>query len=63
MSIKDHMNKKTRRSLYKVLDVLPDKTVVRLQYYASLGRFPNLKNPQRFTEKLQWYKLNYRTAS
>lgn len=61
MIIKDHMTKKTRRSLYKLLDILPDKTVVRLQYYASLGRFPNLKNPQRFTEKLQWYKLNYRT--
>lgn len=61
MSIKDHMSRKTRRSLYKVLDILPDKTVVRLQYYASLGRFPNLKNPRRFTEKLQWYKLNYRT--
>lgn len=61
MSIKDHMSKKTRRSLYKLLDILPDKTVVRLQYYASLGRFPNLKNPERFTEKLQWYKLNYRT--
>lgn len=61
MSIKDHLSKNTRRSLYKILDLLPDKTVVRLQYYASLGRFPNLKNPERFTEKLQWYKLNYRT--
>lgn len=61
MSIKDHMSKKMRRSLYKVLDILPDKTVVRFQYYASLGRFPKLKNPERFTEKLQWYKLNYRT--
>ena len=61
MSIKSHMSKKTRKSLYKILDILPDKTVVRLQYYASLGRFPNLKNPKRFTEKLQWYKLNYRT--
>ena len=61
MSIKDHLSKKTRRSLYKVLDVLPDKFVVKMQYYASLGRMPNLKNPQRFTEKLQWYKLNYRT--
>ena len=61
MNIKDLMSKKTRRSLYKVLDILPDEIVIRLQYYASLGRFPNLKNPQRFTEKLQWYKLNYRT--
>ncbi len=61
MSLKEHMSPKTRRRLYKVLNLLSDKTVVRLQYYASLGRFPNLKNPQRFTEKLQWYKLNYRT--
>jgi len=61
MSIKDHLSKKTRRSLYKLLDLLPDKAVVRLQYYASVGRFPNLKDPKRFTEKLQWYKLNYRT--
>ena len=61
MSIKDRLSKKTRRSLYKVLDILPDKTVIKLQYYASLGRFPNLRNPKRFTEKLQWYKLNYRT--
>ena len=61
MSIKDHLSKKTRRGLYRLLDLLPDKMVVWLQYYASLGRWPNLKNPERFTEKLQWYKLNYRT--
>lgn len=61
MSLKDHMSPKLRRSLYGLLNLLSDKAVVRLQYYASLGRWPNLKNPQRFTEKLQWYKLNYRT--
>ena len=61
MSIKDHLSKKMRRRLYTFLDLLSDKTVIRLQYYATLGRFPNLKNPKRFTEKLQWYKLNYRT--
>ena len=61
MSIKDKMSKKTRRRLYKFLNILPDRLVVRLQYYASVGRWPNLKNPKRFTEKLQWYKLNYRT--
>lgn len=60
MSIKERLSKKQRRGLYKILDLLSDKTVVRLQYYASLGRWPNLKNPKRFTEKLQWYKLNYR---
>lgn len=60
MSIKEHLSVKQRRSLYKVLNLLSDKTVIKLQYYASLGRWPNLKNPKRFTEKLQWYKLNYR---
>ena len=60
MSIKEHLSAKQRRGLYKFLNLLSDKTVVRLQYYASLGRWPNLKKPKRFTEKLQWYKLNYR---
>ncbi|MFA7288384.1 MAG: ATP-grasp fold amidoligase family protein [Melioribacteraceae bacterium] len=30
------------------------------QYKLSTGRWPRLKNPIRFTEKIQWYKLNYR---
>lgn len=25
-----------------------------------IGHWPNTTNPKRFTEKLQWYKLNYR---
>lgn len=61
MSIKDRLSAKQRRNLYGFLNLLPDSIVVRLQYYASLGRWPNLKNPQRYTEKLEWYKLNYRT--
>ena len=31
-----------------------------LQYKIKFGRKLNLKNPERFTEKLQWYKVNYR---
>ena len=60
MSIKNHLNEKQKRKLYKVLDILPDQMVIKLQYYASLGRWPNIKKPARYTEKLQWYKLNYR---
>ena len=30
------------------------------QYKIKTGRKLNLKNPQRFTEKLQWYKVYYR---
>ena len=60
MSIKDRLSASQKRKLYKFLNLLPDKIVIKLQYYASLGRWPNLKNPKRFTEKLAWYKLNYR---
>ncbi|MFW6015507.1 MAG: ATP-grasp fold amidoligase family protein [bacterium] len=60
MSIKELISPSMRRKLYKILDFLPDKTVVKLQYRASVGRKLNLNNPVRFTEKVQWYKLNYR---
>ena len=34
--------------------------MLRFQYWIKTGRFPNFKNPRRFTEKLQWYKMYYR---
>jgi len=39
---------------------LTDDQVINIQYKTVLKRKPDLKNPERFTEKLQWYKLNYR---
>lgn len=36
---------------------LPDKTYLKLWYYANTGKKLNLKNPQTFSEKLQWLKL------
>jgi hypothetical protein len=35
---------------------------LRIQYWIKLNRFLNLKAPQRFTEKIQHYKLYYRNA-
>ena len=34
--------------------------MLKLQYKIKTGRALNLKDPQRYTEKLQWYKLNYK---
>lgn len=34
--------------------------MIKLQYFGKFGRFLNLKNPKRFTEKLQYYKLHYK---
>lgn len=39
---------------------LPDKMFIKLQFLDRYHRFPDLKNPRTFDEKLQWYKLYYR---
>ena len=53
-------NKQTRLKILKLLSFVPDKLMIKIQYKIKLGRKLNLKNPKRYTEKLQWYKLNYR---
>lgn len=40
--------------------VMPDKYMIMLQYRVFLKRKLHLKNPKRFTEKIQQYKLSYR---
>ena len=46
--------------MLKLLRFVPDKPMLKLQYRIKTGRGLKLKNPERFTEKLQWYKLYYR---
>ncbi|SDW42863.1 TupA-like ATPgrasp [Marinococcus luteus] len=53
-------NQKFRLKILKMLDFLPDKQMIKLQYRIKTGRKLNLNNPERYTEKLQQYKLNYR---
>ena len=53
-------NKNTRILILKILDFIPDILMIKIQYIISTNRILNLKNPVRFTEKIQWYKLYYR---
>lgn len=57
------MGKKNRHLfellLTKLFWWLPNKLYLSLYYRIRLHRFPNLKNPIRYTEKLQWLKLYY----
>ena len=53
-------SQETRLKILSMLTWVPDNLMVRLQYRIQMGFWPNLKNPQRFTEKLQVYKLKYR---
>ncbi len=53
---------KTRKNRFEILKKLswvPDSIMVRMQYKLKMGFWPNFKNPKRFTEKLQIYKLKY----
>ena len=53
-------NKNFRYRVLSLLRFVPDKPMLRLQYRVKFGRKLNLKSPERFTEKIQWYKLNYK---
>lgn len=44
-----------RRYLGKYLS---DEVFIKLEYFSGMRKFPNIKNPKTFNEKLQWLKLN-----
>lgn len=52
--------KKSRALILNMLRFVPDSIMLPIQYRIKLGRKLNLRNPKRFTEKLQWYKMHYR---
>ena len=49
-----------KRFLWKVTAILPDDIFIKIQYFRFLRKFPDLKNPRTFNEKLQWLKLHDR---
>lgn len=53
-------SRKLRLKILSLLSFIPDKTMLKIQYRVKIGRSLDLKNPKRFTEKLQWYKLYYK---
>ena len=53
-------NRNLRLKILMLFNWIPDKEMIKLQYKLKTGRKLNLKNPIRYTEKLQWYKLYYK---
>ena len=53
-------SQKVRFLILKFLSFVPNSIMLKLQYRIKMGFKLNLANPQRFTEKLQWYKIHYR---
>lgn len=56
-------SRQLRFRILKMLSFVPDATMLKWQYRIKTGRKLNLKNPQRFTEKLQLYKMYYRNPA
>ncbi len=44
----------------KMMNILPDRLFIRLEFFRNFGRFPDLKDPKTYNEKLQWLKLHDR---
>lgn len=40
-----------------MLSIIPDKLYIELKYFYRFHKFPNLKDPKTYNEKLQWLKL------
>ncbi len=53
-------SQKFRFAILNALRIVPDKWMLKLQYRIKFKRKLNLDNPERFTEKIQWYKLFYK---
>lgn len=54
-------SQKMRFAVLTTLRIIPDKWMLSLQYSVKFRRKLNLKAPKRFTEKIQWYKLYYKS--
>ena len=55
-------SQKLRFIILKFLLFVPDSIMLKWQYRIKFERALNLKNPKRFTEILQLYKMNYRNS-
>lgn len=53
-------NQDLRFKILNSLSWVPDSIMLRVQYRIKMGFWPNFKNPQRYTEKIQLYKMKYR---
>lgn len=57
---KSWLHKKLLRLFWRAIAFLPDRPFLQLKYFSLSGRFPDLRNPKLFTEKLQVRKLQDR---
>lgn len=52
-----HRDSGFKSILYHIASFVPDSLFIRLKYRKAFGRWPDLKHPRTFNEKLTWLKL------
>jgi len=53
-----HSDSKLKTFLYRLALLVPDRWFVALKFRKNMGRWPDLRNPKTFNEKLNWLKLH-----
>ena len=53
-------SERLRFAILQALGFVPDSLMLKMQYRIKMGFWPDFKNPRRYTEKLQVYKMRYR---
>lgn len=53
-------DRQMRLKILNLLSFVPDKAMLQFQYRLKTGRKINWKNPLRYTEKIQCYKMYYK---
>lgn len=53
-------SERLRFAILQALSFVPDSWMLKWQYRIKMGFWPDMKHPQRYTEKLQLYKMYYR---
>lgn len=55
-----HSDSGIRKFVYRLGLIIPDRLYLMLKFRKNFGRWPNLRNPKTFNEKLNWLKLRDR---
>src|SRR5690625_5133983 len=56
-------SRKIRLKILRFFNFLPDKMMLKIQYFIKHKRKLNISPPKQFTEKIQYYKLYYRNKN
>ncbi|AOZ97019.1 ATP-grasp fold amidoligase family protein [Butyrivibrio hungatei] len=49
--------REAKNRIYSAMRIIPDRAYIKLMFWARVGKWPDLNNPETYNEKLQWMKM------